>query len=139
VAFIGVLVAWVGPYLKAGSDMKHLPLSSLAMRHCCCRCSKPFIIYNSGQYQTVEECVYHYGRLIKSRGRYLPPFHSSLPLPLPSRSSPLTSHMRTYTEYGEGVVSLYTCCQERRDSVGCQVAKVTIIKVLQFQNFLLHA
>ena len=38
------------------------------MRHRCCRCGKPFIIYNDGQYQTVEDCVYHYGRLVKTRG-----------------------------------------------------------------------
>ena len=27
-------------------------------------------------------------------------------------------------EYGEGVVSVFSCCQGRRDSLGCQVAKV---------------
>lgn len=41
---------------------------SIAVRHYCCRCRKPFIIYNNGSYQTVEECVYHYGKLYKSRG-----------------------------------------------------------------------
>ena len=41
---------------------------STAVRHYCCRCQKPFIIYNSGSYQTVEECVYHFGNLHKSRG-----------------------------------------------------------------------
>ena len=30
-----------------------------------------------------------------------------------------------HTEYGEGIVSVYTCCGERRDSPGCQVAKVS--------------
>ena len=39
-----------------------------AMEHRCCRCSKMFIIYNSGQYQRVEECVHHYGRLVKNKG-----------------------------------------------------------------------
>ena len=29
------------------------------------------------------------------------------------------------TEYGEGIVSKYTCCGERRESPGCQVAKVS--------------
>lgn len=67
-----------------------------AMRHRCCRCGKPFIIYQDGQYQTVEDCIYHYGRLIKTR------------------------------EYGEGVVSQYSCCSERRDSAGCQVAKLHV-------------
>ena len=28
-------------------------------------------------------------------------------------------------EYGEGVVSAYMCCGERRDSGGCQVADVS--------------
>lgn len=39
-----------------------------AMRHECCRCRKPFIIYNNGQYQTVESCSYHYGRAYKYKG-----------------------------------------------------------------------
>ena len=39
-----------------------------AMEHRCCRCGKRFIIYNSGQYQRVEECIYHYGRLFKNKG-----------------------------------------------------------------------
>lgn len=39
-----------------------------AQRHYCCRCNKPFVIYNDGQYQSLEECFYHYGRLVKSRG-----------------------------------------------------------------------
>ena len=39
-----------------------------AMRHHCGRCGKPFIIYNSGQYQSVEQCCYHEGRPIKKRG-----------------------------------------------------------------------
>ena len=43
-------------------------VGSNAVRHRCCRCNKPFIIYNHGQYQTVEECVYHYGRLVKMKG-----------------------------------------------------------------------
>ena len=30
-----------------------------------------------------------------------------------------------HTEYGEGLVSQYTCCGERRGSLGCQIAKVT--------------
>ena len=38
------------------------------MRHFCCRCGKGFIVYNEGEYQSVEECVYHFGRLIKSKG-----------------------------------------------------------------------
>ena len=101
-----------------------------AMRHRCCRCNKPFIIYNSGQYQTVEECVYHYGRLIKSTGmledsfsvsQLIPHSFTLIFLPLSLSLSPFLSS----TEYGEGVVSLYSCCQERRDSLGCQVAKVT--------------
>ena len=32
----------------------------------------------------------------------------------------------SHAEYGEGVVSEYSCCNERRDSVGCQVAKVGV-------------
>ncbi|CAI8022620.1 RNA exonuclease 1 homolog [Geodia barretti] len=69
------------------------PVGSNAMRHRCCRCGKNFIIYDDGKYQTVEECIHHYGRLFKVK------------------------------EYGEGVVSQYSCCNERRDSGGCQVAK----------------
>ena len=30
-------------------------------------------------------------------------------------------------EYGEGIVSKYTCCGERRESPGCQVAKVSYV------------
>ena len=44
------------------------PIGPNAMEHRCCRCSKMFIIYNSGQYQRPEECVYHYGRLFKNKG-----------------------------------------------------------------------
>ena len=44
------------------------PVGPNAMEHRCCRCSKMFVIYNSGQYQRVEECVYHYGRLVKNKG-----------------------------------------------------------------------
>ena len=40
-----------------------------AVRYVCSRCHKPYIVYNDGGYQTVEECVYHYGRLYKSRGK----------------------------------------------------------------------
>ena len=40
-----------------------------AVRHECCRCRTPFIIYNDGQYQTVESCSYHYGRPYKNRGK----------------------------------------------------------------------
>ena len=39
-----------------------------AKRHLCSRCGKPFVIYNDGKYQTVVECSYHYGRLIKRKG-----------------------------------------------------------------------
>lgn len=41
-----------------------------AMRHLCCRCNKPFVIYHDGKYQSLEECFYHYGRLVKSRGEW---------------------------------------------------------------------
>lgn len=67
-----------------------------AMRHTCARCGKHFTIYNSGGYQSVEECSYHFGRLRKSK------------------------------EYGEGVVSVFSCCQGRQDSLGCQVAKMHV-------------
>ncbi len=40
-----------------------------AMKHECCRCHNPFIIYNNGQYQTVETCSYHYGRAFKFKGQ----------------------------------------------------------------------
>ena len=33
-------------------------------------------------------------------------------------------------EYGEGMVSEYSCCNQRRDSIGCQVAKVSHLKQL---------
>ena len=48
---------------------------------------------------------------------YLTDFLTFLPHP-PSLPPP--------PEYGEGVVSAYRCCQERRDSAGCQVAKVGV-------------
>ena len=32
------------------------------------------------------------------------------------------------TEYGEGVISFYPCCQGNRGSSGCQVAKVSVYK-----------
>ena len=44
------------------------PVGPNAMKHECCRCRKSFIIYNDGQYQTVESCSYHYGRPFKSKG-----------------------------------------------------------------------
>ena len=40
-----------------------------AKRHRCCRCGKSFIIYDDGQYQTVEDCLHHYGRLFKVKGQ----------------------------------------------------------------------
>ena len=40
-----------------------------AMQHECCRCHKPFLIYNNGQYQTVEDCSYHYGKCFKYKGQ----------------------------------------------------------------------
>ena len=46
------------------------PVRSNAKRHRCCRCQKQFIIYNDGKYQTVEGCIHHYGRLVKSKGEY---------------------------------------------------------------------
>ena len=49
-----------------GSEIR--PVGPNAVQHRCCRCSKMFIIYNSGQYQRVEDCIYHYGRLVKNRG-----------------------------------------------------------------------
>lgn len=42
-----------------------------AVQHECCRCHKPFIIYNDGQYQTVESCSYHYGKAFKYRGQWV--------------------------------------------------------------------
>ena len=42
-----------------------------AQRHTCCRCGKPFIIYNSGSYQSTEECCYHFKRLQKRKGIYM--------------------------------------------------------------------
>lgn len=42
-----------------------------SVRHECCRCRKPFIIYNSGQYQTVETCSYHYGKAFKYKGPWV--------------------------------------------------------------------
>ena len=51
----------------AQSDQIH-PVGPNAMQHRCSRCGKPFIIYNSGQYQSLDECIYHYGKLIKNRG-----------------------------------------------------------------------
>lgn len=47
---------------------KVVPVGPNALRHLCARCKQPFIIYNDGQYQTVESCSYHYGRPYKSRG-----------------------------------------------------------------------
>uniref|UniRef100_A0A1X7UNJ8 C3H1-type domain-containing protein n=2 Tax=Amphimedon queenslandica TaxID=400682 RepID=A0A1X7UNJ8_AMPQE len=72
------------------------PVGQNGFRHTCCRCQKSFIIYNDGRYQTVEECMYHYGRLYKSK------------------------------EYGEGIVSQYSCCSGRIDSPGCQVAQMHV-------------
>lgn len=100
------------------------------MRHRCCRCGKPFIIYQDGQYQTVEDCIYHYGRLIKTRGI----LHTCQLY----RICMIATNLKILafdcwywrcavpTEYGEGVVSQYSCCSERRDSAGCQVAKVGV-------------
>ena len=45
-------------------------LLCVAQRHTCCRCGKPFIIYNSGSYQSTEECCYHFKRLQKKKGTY---------------------------------------------------------------------
>ena len=42
-----------------------------AQRHTCCRCGKPFIIYNSGSYQSTEECCYHYKKLQKKKSTYI--------------------------------------------------------------------
>ena len=53
----------------------------------------------------------------------------SLPIPSPPLSPtppspPPLSLPLSLSEYGEGIVSQYSCCSERRDSAGCQVAKV---------------
>jgi RNA exonuclease 1 len=72
------------------------PVNENAVRHYCSRCQKPFLIYNSGGYQSVDECLYHYGRLYKSK------------------------------EYGEGIVSKYSCCGERRSAPGCQAAQMHV-------------
>ena len=45
------------------------PVGPNAMKHECCRCHKPFIIYNNGQYQTVETCSYHFGKAFKFKGQ----------------------------------------------------------------------
>lgn len=39
-----------------------------AERHRCCRCGQPFLVYENGRYQDVDECVYHYAKLRKHRG-----------------------------------------------------------------------
>ncbi|XP_028403843.1 putative RNA exonuclease pqe-1 isoform X2 [Dendronephthya gigantea] len=36
-------------------------------RHICCRCGKAFVILESGEYPNKEECVYHHGRLLRTR------------------------------------------------------------------------
>ena len=47
-----------------------------------------------------------------------------------SRSLPINCFLYILViEYGEGVVSKYTCCQGRRDSAGCQVAKVHCVLI----------
>ena len=54
---------------EGGVVWKVEPVGPNAVRHECCRCRKPFIIYNNGQYQTVESCSYHYGRAFKYKGQ----------------------------------------------------------------------
>ena len=41
----------------------------VAERHHCCRCGQPFLVYEKGRYQDVDECVYHYGKIRKYRGK----------------------------------------------------------------------
>ncbi len=57
--------------LEGEVTYKMEPVGPNAVRHECCRCRKPFIIYNSGQYQAVESCSYHYGRAFKYRGQWV--------------------------------------------------------------------
>ena len=69
--FLLVLLSYSFPLLLPPPSLLLLLLLLLlpiAMRHSCTRCGKPFIIYNSGGYQSVEECSYHFGRLRKSKG-----------------------------------------------------------------------
>lgn len=55
-----------------------------ATRHICCRCGKPFVILESGEYPNMEECVYHHGRLLRSRSKIstLGPFKGCMGLQL---------------------------------------------------------
>lgn len=54
---------------ESGGGSKVVAVGPNAVRHECCRCKKTFVIYNNGQYQTVESCSYHYGKAYKSRGQ----------------------------------------------------------------------
>ena len=105
-----------GQYIMLYRMCLYLSISA-AMRHRCCRCGKNFIVYSDGQYQTVEDCVHHYGRLFKVRGQH-------------TQQQQQQQQQTKLAEYGEGMVSEYSCCNQRRDSVGCQVAKVSHLKQL---------
>ena len=50
---------------------KVVPVGPNSVQHECCRCRKPFVIYNDGQYQTVESCSYHYGKAFKYKGQWV--------------------------------------------------------------------
>lgn len=59
--------------------------SVLASRKMCCRCGKICGVTPAGKHSSVEECHYHFGRLVSPKGRYLVvPFHL-LEEPVPKR------------------------------------------------------
>ncbi|XP_032491231.1 uncharacterized protein LOC116755618 isoform X5 [Phocoena sinus] len=56
-----------------------------ASRKMCCRCGKICGVTPAGKHSSVEECHYHFGRLVSHKGRYLVvPFHL-LEEPVPKR------------------------------------------------------
>ena len=47
---------------------KIVPVGPNTMKHECCRCHKSFNIFNGGQYQTIENCSFHFGKAFKMKG-----------------------------------------------------------------------
>lgn len=89
--------------------------SLTAMQHRCCRCNSTLIIYNNGQYQTVDKCSYHHGRVIRVNGRSTRTTSGETIIAVPCHAP----------EPGQGMVRVYSCCrQEQGSSSGCVLADV---------------
>ncbi|XP_047625178.1 RNA exonuclease 1 homolog [Phacochoerus africanus] len=95
----------------------------------CCRCGKIYGVTPEGKHSSVEECNYHFGRLLSQKGTYLVVLFHLFDEPVPKQLREEWNKICSSMFLG-GLETWYSCCEGVIGSPGCQVAKVGLV----FQN-----